>query len=207
MKTPAEFRSLENFEEIQAIADAAGCDFVEAWLANARAKNSGHDKVMARARAEKNRRIRQSMPSGMALPPADGLNAFDPRDAVDCLDEEKNRGGRQKKWDLSGTEDPEEHERQIQELLALAKDHGVKPRDRLLLKLRFEDGQNFGEIAAAIGKTPQAVYAGIERLKKTLQEVKSRRDWERKNLVRGTGDAPVFLGKNQQLGWDLGGAA
>jgi DNA-directed RNA polymerase specialized sigma24 family protein len=89
---------------------------------------------------------------------------------------------------------------------ALHLKYQVEPRDREVLELRFERGLKIAEIAEKTGKTRAAIYKSLDRMKPLLYDARERSDWEDEHngLRIGTGDAPVVLHKNQQLGWDLG---
>jgi RNA polymerase sigma factor for flagellar operon FliA len=75
-------------------------------------------------------------------------------------------------------------------------------RDRLILKLRFEDGRTAGEVASVIGTTERAVY---KRLYSLLGELRARLEADgvdQEELARVLDDPFVAMDSPQDL-WEL----
>ena len=93
-------------------------------------------------------------------------------------------------------------ESNVEWLLSLTRE--IKPRDKKVLELRFEQGLSVAQIAEYVGKTESAIYECFDRNKSRLRAALERQEWCDEHNDNGTGDAPVVLGKTGQLGWDLG---
>jgi hypothetical protein len=89
------------------------------------------------------------------------------------------------------------HEQQVSEMLDLQ--YSVKPRDRLMLNLRFYRGLSIPEIAVGMGKTTSAIYAAFERMRPILSEAKKQKDCVHDEMP----DIPVVLGADGQICWDM----
>ena len=194
-----------------------------------------HPRAAMLARAEANRSIRAEWACGLTMPEIDGpagvVDADTPTVAAERgamqVDEsqlaprfQSQPEKKSKKWPMAlisfaekftelspGQIDEEsEREQQVKRLLQLK--NQLKPRDREVLELSFEQGLSIQEIAEKVEKTGGAIYATFHKLKPEIKEIKERQDWVDQHcsldkLAGGVDAAPVILQANQQLGWDL----
>ena len=229
MKTPSQ-------QEMQEFATLARVDIASAYLALPKIRKHGldldHPRAAKLARGEMNRSARAEWACGVTMPQRDGRAAVVDADTPATAE----RGAMQvdesqlaprfrakpekesKKWPMAlinananlttfapgQVDEDSENEQRIVAMLELK--HQIKPRDKEVLELRFEQGLNIQQVADAVGKTRSAIYATIDKLKTELRDARERKDWgdEHNALRLGTGDAPVVLNKTGQLGWDLG---
>ena len=195
-------------------------DLADAWLALPRIRKWGlelDDPRSAKlARAEVNRGKRSEWSGGIGLEQAEDLAAMThsvslSRDSADLAD--RCAGGmRDEKYAPGQVDDGDPdavREKQIQELLKYKA--ALKPRDREILELLFEDDLTVKEIAGKLGKGVGAIYEALKRMRKQglLADEKARREWadEHNNMRLALGDdapVPVVLLKTGQMGWDLG---
>lgn len=197
--------------EMQAFSERVGVNITDCWLALERIQKWGltldHPRAAVLARAEANRAYRETHALGMSFESAEILSASsagldaEMSDLVekcrDALSDERLAPGQ-----LEGSAD----DQRIDHLLGLK--YQVKPRDREILELRFEQGLNIKEIAARVGKTRGAVYEAFKRMRPLMRDAKNRLDWADVHCnfqCIATKDAPaaVVLDKTGQLGWDL----
>lgn len=214
-------------QEMQAFAMRASTkrthvELADAYLALPRIRKWGLElddpRAAKLARAEVNRGKRNEWSGGIGLEQAEDLATMTSsvslsRESADLAD---RCAGRLRDETYAPGQidegDPDEiRERQIQELFKLKA--ALKPRDRLVLEMLFEDDLTIKEIAERTGKGVKAIYEAIKRMRtqNLLSEEKARRDWVDEHcsiekLAGGVESAPVVLLKNQQLGWDWGGA-
>ena len=232
MKTPSQ-------QSMQEFAKLAKSDLASAYLALPKIKKWGltldHPRAAKLARGEMNRFTRSEWGSGVKMPEIDGPRRAVDADTQPT----QERGAMQvnegqlaprfqakpekesKKWPMPlinfsekftefspGQIDEEsEREQQVKRLLQLK--NQLKPRDKEVLELSFEQGLSVQEIAEKVEKTGGAIYATFHKLKPEIKEIKERQDWVDKHcsldkLAWGVESAPVILQANQQLGWDLG---
>ena len=234
MKTP-------DLLQMQEFARRAKSDLASAYLALPKIKKWGldldHPRAGMLARGEMNRSTRSEWTCLVTMPEFDCCRAG-AVDAETPLTPERgamrvNEGQlaprfqakpkEPKKWPMPlinlaekftefapGQVDEEsEREQQVKRLLKLK--NQLKPRDRKVLELSFEQGLSIQEIAEKVEKTNKAIYATFHKLKPEIKEIKERQDWVDQHcsldkLAAGFDAAPVILLANQQLGWDLGGA-
>lgn len=110
--------------------------------------------------------------------------------------------------------DPQEaldFEMEAQKQQALALRGALKPRDRPVLDLYMGQGLSIKQTAEILGKKPKTLYETVKRMGKPMREERVRREWVAahcsvERLAGGVESAPIVLGKNGQMGWDLGGA-
>ena len=207
MKTPSQ-------QEMQEFAQRARADLASAYLALPKIKKHGldldHPRAAKFARGEMNRSTRSEWSLGIGLDQAETLAAAPSGDSQVADLIEKCRAGLADETFAPGQIDElGEDERRIQRMLELK--NQLKPRDREILELRFEQGLSIKEIAERVEKTDGAIYAAFHKLKPELRGIKERQDWVDEHcgldkLAGGVDAAPVILRANQQLGWDLGGA-
>lgn len=197
--------------------------------------NLDHPRAGKLARAEANRSIRAEWACGLIMPEADGPAGIVDADTTQTVAE---RGAMRvdesqlaprfqakpekesKKWPMplinfaekftelapGQVNGESEREQQVKRLLRLK--NQLKPRDREVLELSFEQGLSIQEIAEKVEKTGGAIYATFHKLKPEIKEIKERQDWVDQHcsldkLAGGVDAAPVILQANQQLGWDL----
>lgn len=197
--------------EMQEFAKRAGVDLASCYLALATIERWGLTLDSARAaklaRGEANRSVRNEWSLGIRLEAAENLAAAssssldsagaDLRDRCrSALRDERLAPGQIENGD-------NDHSAAL-----LSLKNQLKPRDRKVLEWLVQ-GLTVAEIAEKKGQTPAAIYACLARIKPLLADASARKEWEKthNSLLIGTGDAPVILEKNQQLGWDLGVAA
>ena len=192
-----------------------------------------HPRAAMLARGEDNRSLRAEWASAVSMPARDEIaSVLDAeasaveRDAMQVDETQIAPRFRQKaadkedkkKWvmnlinhdDLYYTfapgqvDEADEREQQITRMFELQ--NAVKPRDREVLELRFNQGLSINEIAIKLGKSRQCIYQRFDRMKPLLRNARERADWNDAHnaLANGTGDAPVVLQKDGQLEWDLG---
>ena len=195
-------------------------DLADAWLALPRIKKWGLElddpRAAKLARAEVNRGKRSEWSGGIGLEQAEELAAVAGSGRLGAEGDDladQCRGAVQDEKYAPGQldeGDPDEiREKQIQALLKYKA--ALKPRDREILELLFEDDLTIKEVAARTGKGAGAIYEALKRMRKQglLADEKARREWadEHNGLRLGKGDdapVPVVLLKTGQMGWDLG---
>ena len=212
-------------QEMQAFArrastDKTHVDLADAYLALPRIRKWGLElddpRAEKLARAEVNRGKRNEWSGGIGLEQAEDLATMThsvslSRDSADLADRcaDKVRDETYAPGQTDDGDADEIREKQIQELLKYKA--ALKPRDREVLEMLFEDDLTIKEVAARTGKGVKAIYEALKRMRTQglLADEKARREWaeEHNGLRLATGDdapVPVVLLKNQQLAWDLG---
>lgn len=227
---------LPDQQAMQNFAARAKCDLASAYLAlpkiHEHKLSIEHPRAAKLARGQANRSARAEWSCALTMPESDArrrsldaVTALCPERGAMAVDESQlaqrfraREKKEDKRWPMAlintdadltkfapGQIDEESaREQQITRMLKLKA--AVKPRDREVLELRFEQGLEIAEIAEKTGKTRAAIYKSIDRIKPLLHDARERNDWETEHngMRLGTGDAPVVLNKTGQLGWDLG---
>lgn len=141
----------------------------------------------------------------------DLINPSAPTPPLETLIEKEDAASRVARGLPADPAEARDAERESLKKAALGMRAALKPRDREVLDLYVGQGMTAKQVADCIGKTDKAVYASIARMKTPMREERERKEWVDEHcsiekLACGVASAPVILQKDQQLGWDLGGA-
>ena len=199
------------FAEMEVFAKRVKVDLAAAYLALERIQKWGlsldHPRAEKLARAERNRFLRGQWSLGVSLDRAEALAGSSDHAGADLENhrEQCRSATADFRYAPQGWgDDAGEITRERIEMLLKLK-HALKPRDRETIELRFEKGLSIKEIAVEKGQSDKAIYAAFARMCKILPGALERKLWTDEHCsAEGSGDAPVILEKNQQLGWDLG---
>lgn len=198
------------FLEMEVFAKRCKVDLAAAYLALERIQKWGldldHPRSEKLARAERNRFMRGQWSIGVSLDRAEAVAGSSGHAGDDlenhreqCRDAIADFRYAPAGWDDDAGAITRER---IEQLLALK--HSLKRRDRETIELRFEKGLSIPEIAAEKGQCDKTIYAAFVRMRDILPAAMERKLWVDEHCKGvGTGDAPVILEKNQQLGWDM----
>lgn len=197
--------------EMEVFAKRVKVDLAAAYLALERIQKWGlsldHPRAEKLARAEKNRFMRGQWSLGVSLDRAEAVAGSTGHgdDDLENHREQCREAIADFRYAPAGWDDDagEITRERIEMLLKLK--HALKPRDRETIELRFEKGLSIQEIAVEKGQSDKTIYAAFARMRDVLPGALERKIWVDEHCKgEGTGDAPVILEKNHQLGWDLG---